>query len=237
MLTRGIFEKHRLLELIRHFIVFEDDGEGALIKKMAGYHQYHAVRKVVETTVRASGPEGDRRAGVVWHTQGSGKSLTMVFFTGKIVLHQKMENPTIVVLTDRNDLDDQLFGTFSRCHELLRQKPVQAEDRPGLAKLLAVASGGIVFTTIQKFSRKRKEKNIRLFPKERISLSSQTKPIGASTTLLTDSPGTYATHCQTRPSLVSPGRRSNLLTRIRRMFLEITSVSTTFREPWMMVQR
>jgi len=151
VLTRGIFEKHRLLELIRHFIVFEDDGEGALIKKMAGYHQYHAVRKAVETTVKASGPEGDRRAGVVWHTQGSGKSLTMVFFTGKIVLHQKMENPTIVVLTDRNDLDDQLFGTFSRCHELLRQKPVQAEDRPGLAKLLAVASGGIVFTTIQKF--------------------------------------------------------------------------------------
>ena len=151
VLTKGIFEKHRLLELLRHFIVFEDDGSGALIKKMAGYHQYHAVRKAVETTVKASGPDGDRRAGVVWHTQGSGKSLTMVFFAGEIVVNTMMENPTIVVLTDRNDLDDQLFGTFSRCHELLRQKPVQAVDRAGLGKLLAVASGGIVFTTIQKF--------------------------------------------------------------------------------------
>ena len=96
-------------------------------------------------------PGGDRRGGVVWHTQGSGKSLTMVFFTGEIVLNPAMENPTVVVITDRNDLDDQLFGTFSRCHEILRQEPVQAADREDLKRLLAVGSGGIVFTTIQKF--------------------------------------------------------------------------------------
>jgi type I restriction enzyme R subunit len=148
---KGVFDKRRLLELIRYFIVFEDDGSGIPNKKIAGYHQFHAVRKAVETTVIASGPGGNQRAGVVWHTQGSGKSLTMVFFTGKIVLEPAMENPTIVMLTDRNDLDDQLFGTYSRCHELLRQKPVQAQDRQHLQKLLSVASGGVVFTTIQKF--------------------------------------------------------------------------------------
>jgi type I restriction enzyme R subunit len=151
VLIKGVFDKQRLLEIIRHFIVFEEDESGILAKKIAGYHQFHAVRTAVETTVTASRPGGNQRAGVVWHTQGSGKSLTMVFFTGKIVLHPAMENPTIVLLTDRNDLDDQLFGTFSRCHELLRQKPVQARDRQDLQKLLSVASGGVVFTTIQKF--------------------------------------------------------------------------------------
>lgn len=151
VLMKGVFDKRRLLEIIRHFIVFEDDGSGNLIKKLAGYHQFHAVRTAVKTTVIASGPDGNQRAGVVWHTQGSGKSLTMVFFAGKIVLEPAMENPTIVLLTDRNDLDDQLFGTFSRCYELLRQKPVQAKDRQDLQKLLSVASGGVVFTTIQKF--------------------------------------------------------------------------------------
>jgi len=151
VLVRGMLRKQRLLELIRNYIMFEDDGAGTIEKKMAGYHQYHAVRNAIDSTVRASRPSGDRRGGVVWHTQGSGKSLTMVFFTGEIVLHPAMENPTIVVITDRNDLDDQLFGTFSRCHEILRQKPVQALDREHLKKLLAVGSGGIVFTTIQKF--------------------------------------------------------------------------------------
>ncbi len=151
VLIRGAFDKRRLLDLIRNYIVFEIDDEGGIAKKMAGYHQYHAVKKAVESTERASRPNGDRRGGVVWHTQGSGKSLTMVFFTGEIVLNPAMENPTIVVITDRNDLDDQLFGTFSRCHEILRQKPVQATDRENLKKLLAVGSGGIVFTTIQKF--------------------------------------------------------------------------------------
>ncbi len=151
VLIGGVFEKRRFLDLIRHFIFFEDPGDGTLNKKMAGYHQFHAVRRAVEATVGASSPEGDRRCGVVWHTQGSGKSLTMAFYAGRIVLHPAMENPTLVVITDRNDLDDQLFGTFALAQDLLRQKPVQAQDRADLRKLLAVASGGVVFTTIQKF--------------------------------------------------------------------------------------
>jgi type I restriction enzyme R subunit len=151
VLLRGMFEKGRFLDLLRFFIVFEEDESGALIKKMAGYHQFHAVNKAVEETVKASAPEGSRQVGVVWHTQGSGKSLTMAFYAGRIVLHPAMQNPTIVVITDRNDLDDQLFGTFSRCHELLRQRPVQAESREDLQTKLQVASGGIVFTTVQKF--------------------------------------------------------------------------------------
>ena len=151
ILIRGVFEKTRFLNFIRQFVVFEENKDVQTIKKIAGYHQYHAVNKAVETTVSASRSAGDRKAGVVWHTQGSGKSLTMVFYAGRIVLHPAMENPTIVVLTDRNDLDGQLFGTFSSCHELLRQSPVQADDRANLRDLLKVASGGIVFTTIQKF--------------------------------------------------------------------------------------
>ena len=151
VMLKGVFEKKRFLDLVRNYIVFEIDDDGSMVKKMAGYHQYHAVKNAIGSTITASRPAGDRRGGVVWHTQGSGKSLTMVFFTGEIVLHPGMENPTIVVITDRNDLDDQLFGTFSRCHEILRQKPVQALDREHLKTLLAVGSGGIVFTTIQKF--------------------------------------------------------------------------------------
>lgn len=172
VLLRGVFDKTRFLDLIRHFIVFEDDGH-TVIKKIAGYHQFHAVNIAIAETIRAAaigtgselheksagyyakqqpgGEPGDRRAGVVWHTQGSGKSLTMAFYAGRLVLEPAMENPTVIVLTDRNDLDDQLFGTFSRCHELLRQKPVQANNREHLKKLLQVASGGVVFTTIQKF--------------------------------------------------------------------------------------
>jgi len=150
VLLKGVFDKERFLDLVRHFVVFEED-RGTVAKKVAGYHQFHATREAVASAVKASSPEGDRRGGVVWHTQGSGKSLTMVFFAGKIVLHPAMANPTIVVLTDRNDLDDQLFGVFARCQEILRQKPVQARDRAHLKELLQVASGGIVFTTIQKF--------------------------------------------------------------------------------------
>jgi type I restriction enzyme R subunit len=150
VLIRGLFSKRRFLDFLRHFIVFEDDSK-SLVKKLAGYHQFHAVNKAVETTVHATGPEGDQRAGVVWHTQGSGKSLTMAFYAGKIVQHPAMANPTLVVITDRNDLDEQLFGTFSRCNELLRQTPVQAGSREHLIQLLKVASGGVVFTTIQKF--------------------------------------------------------------------------------------
>src|SRR2546426_1546091 len=117
---------------------------------MAGYHQFHAVHVALEETLRAA-LAGDRRVGVVWHTQGSGKSLTMAFYAGRVILHPAMENPTVVVLTDRNDLDDQLFGTFARCSDLLRQKPIQAESRADLRAKLSVASGGVVFTTIQKF--------------------------------------------------------------------------------------
>jgi type I restriction enzyme R subunit len=150
VLLQGVFEKRRFLDLLRHFIVFEDTGN-AVVKKMAGYHQFHAVNKAIGCTMQAAAPKGDRRVGVVWHTQGSGKSLTMAFYAGKIIQLPAMQNPTVVVLTDRNDLDDQLFGTFSGCHELLRQHPVQAESRDHLQQLLQVSSGGVVFTTIQKF--------------------------------------------------------------------------------------
>ncbi|MEN6640959.1 MAG: type I restriction endonuclease subunit R [Armatimonadia bacterium] len=149
-LVQGAFDKSRLLDLIRYFVVFDTSGAAA-VKKIAAYHQFGAVNKAVECTVKASRPEGDRRAGVVWHTQGSGKSLSMAFYAGKMVQHPAMENPTIVVLTDRNDLDDQLFGTFSACQGLLRQAPTQAQSRDHLRELLKVGSGGVVFTTIQKF--------------------------------------------------------------------------------------
>ena len=174
VMLEGVFEPRRFLALVRDFIVFEGDGGGALVKKMAGYHQFHAVRVAVGETLRAArlqraagriaeehgryesgrkpgGELGDRRIGVVWHTQGSGKSLTMAFYAGAIVREPAMENPTVVVLTDRNDLDDQLFGTFSRCQDLLRQPPTQAESRADLRNKLSVNAGGVVFTTIQKF--------------------------------------------------------------------------------------
>ena len=174
VMLEGVCAPDRFASLVRDFIVFEDDGGGALVKKMAGYHQFHAVRVAVGETLRAAalqrearetgegggryeagrrpgGATGDRRIGVVWHTQGSGKSLTMAFYAGAVVREPAMENPTIVVLTDRNDLDDQLFGTFSRCQDLLRQPPAQAENRADLRSKLSVESGGVVFTTIQKF--------------------------------------------------------------------------------------
>lgn len=150
VLIRGMLNKEVLLDLIQNFVVFEKEKE-QVTKKVAAYHQYHATNKALETTLKATGPKGDKRAGVVWHTQGSGKSLTMAFYARKLVLAPKMENPTLVVLTDRNDLDDQLFDTFSACQELLRQSPVQAKNRQGIRELLKVASGGIIFTTIQKF--------------------------------------------------------------------------------------
>src|SRR5882724_13210573 len=174
VMIEGVFDKRRLLDLIGHFMVFEDAGGGAMAKKMAGYHQFHAVNVAVAETLRAAqlqqetdrvaelgsryeagqrrgGHPGDRRIGVVWHTQGSGKSLTMAFYAGRVIREPRMANPTIVVLTDRNDLDDQLFGTFSRCQDLLRQPPVQAESRANLRQKLSVEAGGVVFTTIQKF--------------------------------------------------------------------------------------
>jgi len=178
-LIKGMLNKATLLDLLRHFIVFEkskkeDPATGVIsistVKKLAAYHQYYAVNAAVASTLRASStralgvaetpesygvasvktqPPGDRKAGVVWHTQGSGKSLSMVFYTGKIVL--ALDNPTIVMITDRNDLDDQLFDTFAACTQLLRQEPVQVDDRQELKRLLRVASGGVIFTTIQKF--------------------------------------------------------------------------------------
>ena len=174
VMLEGMCNPHRFLALVRDFIVFEDDGGGRPAKKMAGYHQFHAVETAVGQTLRAAalweearrvaepeaeydighptgGDPGDRRIGVVWHTQGSGKSLTMAFYAGRIAREPKMENPTVVVLTDRNDLDDQLFGTFSRCRDLLGQPPTQAENRADLRARLTVESGGVVFTTIQKF--------------------------------------------------------------------------------------
>lgn len=147
----GVFEKRRFLSLLRDFTVFGDTGRG-VVKILAGYHQFHAVGHAVARTVDASRPDGDRKAGVIWHTQGSGKSLLMAFYAGQIVKHPAMENPTLVIITDRNDLDDQLFGTFAMCKDLLRQTPVQAESREDLQKVLDRASGGVVFTTIQKFA-------------------------------------------------------------------------------------
>lgn len=184
-LIQGMLNKETLIDLIRHFIVFEkskkEDSETGIttistVKKLAAYHQYYAVNRAVESTLRATGftleyeipvsmvmespesygvpgvknqPIGDKKGGVVWHTQGSGKSLSMVFYTGKIVL--ALDNPTILVITDRNDLDDQLFDTFAASKQLIRQEPVQAEDRNQLKELLKVASGGVVFATVQKF--------------------------------------------------------------------------------------
>jgi len=146
----GMLNKNTLLDLIRQFMVFEKS-DSKTLKKVAAYHQYYAVNKAVESTILASSKNGDGRGGVIWHTQGSGKSLSMVFYSGKLIIEPKMENPTLVILTDRNDLDEQLHDTFCNCQQLLRQEPQKAENRRDLRQLLKVASGGIVFTTIQKF--------------------------------------------------------------------------------------
>ena len=195
---------------------------------MAGYHQYHAVQVATDETLRAAqlqrsaerigddlgryesgqqpgGDPGDRRIGVVWHTQGSGKSLTMVFYAGCIIREPAMENPTIVVLTDRNDLDDQLFSTFSRCQDLLRQSPVQAESRADLRSKLSVESGGVVFTTIQKFFSQRKGRRASsAFPATPISWSSPTRPIAVNTTSSTALPATCVMRCHRLPLSASP---------------------------------
>ncbi len=191
VMVRGVFERQRFLDLLQHFIVFEEDPDnGALHKIIAGYHQFHAVNAAVQETVRAcsftehsamheeqgtywagrmhGGKPGDRRAGVVWHTQGSGKSFSMLFYAARVVRHAAMQNPTLVVLTDRNDLDDQLFGQFQRCADILGQTPVQAASREKLRELLAVASGGVVFTTIQKFLPEKGERMPRLSERRNI---------------------------------------------------------------------
>lgn len=160
ILLKGMLNPSTLLDLVRNFIVFEkskkEDAKTGItqietVKKLAAYHQYYAVNRAVQSSIAASGVNGDKRGGVVWHTQGSGKSLSMVFYSGKLITAPEMQNPTILVITDRNDLDDQLFDTFANSKQLLRQEPVQAKNREHLKELLKVASGGIVFTTIQKF--------------------------------------------------------------------------------------
>ena len=175
-LLRGGFERRRFLDLLEHFVIFDEDPDsGALHKIIAGYHQFHAVNAAVRETIRASGlaePDGptrggepgDRRAGVVWHTQGSGKSFSMLFYAARVIRHPAMQNPTLVVLTDRNDLDDQLFGQFQRCTDILDQVPVQAESRDHLRELLNRASGGVVFTTIHKFVPPRGEGGVEAMP-------------------------------------------------------------------------
>ncbi len=150
MLIEGVFDKRRFLALLNDFVVFRDGGE--ITKVLAGYHQFHAVQKAVRETVLATAKHGDRKIGVVWHTQGSGKSLLMAFYAGQIVKHPAMANPTVVVITDRNDLDDQLLGTFASCVDLIRQVPVQAANREDLKLKLSVDSGGVIFTTMQKFA-------------------------------------------------------------------------------------
>jgi len=159
VLIKGVFAQQRLLDLIQNFTVFSDSGSG-LGKIIAGYHQFHAVQKAIASTILAI--QHDRWAGVIWHTQGSGKSLLMAFYAGQLVRRPELENPTIVVITDRNDLDDQLFGTFSMCRDLIRQTPQQADSREDLQAVLSRASGGVVFTTIQKFA---PEKGETTYPK------------------------------------------------------------------------
>ncbi|MDH5645869.1 MAG: HsdR family type I site-specific deoxyribonuclease, partial [Candidatus Heimdallarchaeota archaeon] len=148
ILIRGLLHPARLLDYIRYFITFEDDGSN-LIKKSAAYHQFHAVNRAVSESVRATAEKGDSKIGVVWHTQGSGKSLTMLFYSAKII--QLLNNPTILVLTDRNDLDGQLFNTFALSRDLLRDEPKQAQDRLEIRELLKTTGGGVIFSTIQKF--------------------------------------------------------------------------------------
>ncbi|MDP9355453.1 MAG: type I restriction endonuclease subunit R [Chloroflexota bacterium] len=155
---KGVFEPRRFLDLLRSFIVFEDDGK-TVVKKISQYHQFHAVRKAMSTALRASSTSGDGKGGVLWHTQGSGKSLTMLFFAGKLISHPAMANPTIVMLTDRTDLDQQLFNTFSAGKDLLRQNPVQAESRVHLRELLSRNAGGVISTTIQMFFPNRDEED------------------------------------------------------------------------------
>jgi len=182
VLIRGVFAPRRFLGLLEHFVTYEEDPDNGVIHKIiAGYHQFHAVNAAVEETIRASGiaeegrakeddgaywsgpmeegKPGDRRAGVVWHTQGSGKSFSMLFYAGRMARHPTMQNPTLIVLTDRNDLDDQLFGQFQRCHETLGQMPIQAESREHLRELLNRASGGVIFTTIHKFAAEKDSAN------------------------------------------------------------------------------
>lgn len=190
-MVRGFFNRELLLDYIRYFVLFENNDE-RLIKKIAGYHQFHAVREAVQATIVASTGKqlvlhsniqpGSKKAGVVWHTQGSGKSISMCCYVGKLLQQPEMGNLTIVVVTDRNDLDGQLYGTFCQAQELLKQMPVQADDRETLRDLLATRdAGGIIFTTVQKFSPEEGKTPIRFSMDAAISLLFPMKRTAAST--------------------------------------------------------
>ena len=234
---KGVFDRRRFLDLVKDFIVFGDTGSG-VSKILAGYHQFHAVRKAVESTLSATAAGGDRKAGVIWHTQGSGKSLLMAFYAGQIIKHPAMQNPTLVVLTDRNDLDDQLFATFSMCKDLLRQTPQQAEDREHLRKLLDRPSGGVIFTTLQKFSPEddttkypalTDRRNVIVIADEahRSQYGFRAKVESKTGKISYGSPSIYATACLTLPSLALPGRPSRRTMSTRRQCSATTLISTT----------
>jgi hypothetical protein len=231
VLIRGVFDKRRFLDLLRYFIVFEDDG-ATVIKKVAGYHQFHAVARPSTATVRPRRPQGRPRVGVVWHTQGSGKSLTMAFYAGRVVLHPAMENPTLVVLTDRNDLDEQLFGTFSRCKDLLRQTPSRPKDRTHLRELLQGRLG-----------RRGVHDHPEVLP-ESAATRSRCSPSARNIVVIADEAhrsqydfidgfarSTCATRCRTRRSSASRARRSSSPTRTRARCSATTSASTTSSAP------
>jgi type I restriction enzyme R subunit len=265
-LIEGVFEQSRFLDLLRHFTVFGEGGDG-LIKIIAGYHQFHAVKRAIISTLRASQlalaedpavyglpsvkdqPPGDHKAGVIWHTQGSGKSLLMAFYAGLLVFDTRMANPTLVVLTDRNDLDDQLFATFAMCKDLIRQTPVQAQDRDHLRTLLNRASGGVIFTTLQKFSPAIDETEFpTLTERANVVVIADEAPTAANTVsrprwparpvrLPTALPNTCATPCRMPLSLVSPARPSRPPTSIHRRCLATTSTSMTSAARWKMAPR
>ena len=262
--VRGFFAPELLLDYLRYFMLFEQ-GDDGIIKKIAGYHQFHAVREAVRATViAATQPQaasskaqeeratygkrvvpGSRKGGIVWHTQGSGKSISMVCFAGKLMQQPEMQNPTMVVVTDRNDLDGQLFQTFVGARSLLKETPQQAEDRDELRALLAGRpSGGIIFTTVQKFSPEKDEDAVpACCPNEPTSWSSPTRRTARSTAFArcwtrrpastsTALPSTCATRCRTRPSSASPARRWRPTTRTPARCSATTSASTTFRMRW-----
>jgi len=207
-LIEGVFHQRRLLDVLCYFTVFGETGSG-LAKIIAGYHQFHAVQHAVNSTVAASAPGGNQRVGVIWHTQGSGKSLLMAFYAGQLVKHPAMANPTLVVLTDRNDLDDQLFATFSMCRDLIRQTPVQADSREDLQKHLARASGGVIFTTLQKFGETGQaltdRRNVIVIADEahRSQYGFKAKVDAKTGEISYASPSTCATPCPMRRSLAS----------------------------------
>ena len=237
VLVKGIFEKKRLLDLVRNFIVFEADG-ALVIKKMAAYHQFHAVRKAVETTVTAAAPSGDKRAGVIWHTQGSGKSLSMVlYWRASLSSTPQWRIRPSWFLQIGSILTAKLFGTFSRCQQLLRQTPEQAETREDLQTLLQRSSGGVIFTTIQKFFPENKWDKYPTLSTRRNIIVIADEAHGASTTSSTDSLAICGMHCRMLPSSDSRVLPSKPPTKTPVQCSAITSMCMTFKEPSRMARR